>query len=88
MLHHFFVHNLIHDLESFDSLLLGDSNELLLQGHGAKTVVKKVEPLSGVDTEEGSHILVVGEGGAEPHQSHVFLGGLNVSDGSVRQIGS
>ena len=85
MLHHFLVHDFIHDLEPFDGLLLGDADELLLQGDRAEAVVKEVEPLGGVDAEEGGHVLVVREGGTEAHQPHVLLGGLDVPDGSVRQ---
>lgn len=88
MLHHFFVHNLVHDLKPLDSFLFCDSDELLLQRHWAEAVVEEVESLGGVYAEEGSHILIVGECGTEPHQSYIFLGGLYVSDGSVRKIGS
>ena len=83
MLHDFLVHDFVHDLEPLDGLLLGDADELLLQGDGAEAVVEEVEPLGGVDAEEGGHVLVVREGGAEAHQPHILLGGLDVPDGSV-----
>lgn len=37
MLHYLFIHNLIHDLEAFDGLLLCDADISLLQGHRAET---------------------------------------------------
>lgn len=37
MLHDLFIDDLIHDLETFDGFLLGDTNVGLLQGHRAKT---------------------------------------------------
>lgn len=42
---HFFVHNIVHGLESLECLLFGHSNVLLLQRHRAETVVKVEEAL-------------------------------------------
>jgi hypothetical protein len=42
---HFFIDNIIHGLESLESLLFGHSNVLLLQRHRAETVVKVEEAL-------------------------------------------
>lgn len=41
MLHDLFIHNLIHDLETFDGFLLCDANISLLQRHRAETIEKQ-----------------------------------------------
>lgn len=79
MLHDFLIHNLIHDLKSLDRFLLRDPNELLLQRNRSETVVKKVQPLRWVHPQKRGHVLVVRQGSAEPDQSHVLLGCLNIS---------
>lgn len=41
MLHYFFINNLIHDLETLDCLLLGDTHIGLLQRDRAEAVNEK-----------------------------------------------
>lgn len=41
MLHYFFINNLIHDLETLDCLLLGDTHISLLQRNRAKAMNEK-----------------------------------------------
>lgn len=41
MFHYFLINNLIHDLETLDSLLLGDTHIGLLQRDGAETATGK-----------------------------------------------
>ena len=83
VVHHLLVHDLIHKLESLQSLLLRDADVLLLQRHGTEAVVEKEEPLVGPHPHESRHVLVVWKRGAQANQSHVFLRGLNITDGPV-----
>ena len=56
------------DLESFESLFLSDSDVGLFQWNGTEAVVKVVEPLSRIDTQEGGHIL---RGGRQKRDMYV-----------------
>ena len=67
------VADLVHELEALDRLLLGDADVLLLQGHRPVRVVEVEQSLLGVDLEESSHVLVVGQGGRQPDDSHKLL---------------
>lgn len=58
-----FVADLVHELESFDGLFLGDTDVLLLQGHGPVRVVEVEQPLRWVNVEEGGNVLVVWQSG-------------------------
>ena len=59
-------------LEPLEGLLLCDSDVRLLQRHRTKTVVKVVETLGGINTQEGGHVLVdtyeMGEGVRESEE--------------------
>lgn len=62
------------------------------QGHLVKLrpslllpVVEVEKTLGRVNTQKGSHILIVGEGGAKPDEPDILLGHLNVSDGPGHQ---
>lgn len=48
-------------------------------------VVKVEEAFSRINTEEGSHIFIVGEGGTKTDESDILLGHLNVSNGPGHQ---
>ncbi|KAF3851095.1 hypothetical protein F7725_012867 [Dissostichus mawsoni] len=48
-------------------------------------VIKVEESLGRIDPQAGSHILVVGQCGAEAEQTHILLGQLHVSDGPCHQ---
>ena len=52
VVHHLLVHDLIHKLESLQSLLLRDADVLLLQRHGTEAVVEEEEPLVWSHTHE------------------------------------
>lgn len=84
---HFLIDNIIHDLESLHSLLLSDSNKLLLQWYRTETVVKEEETLSGVNSQESGDIIKVGQRGAQSNQSHVLLCRLYVSNCSAMRTG-
>ena len=47
MLNDLLVHNVVHELEPLHRLLLCYADELLLQGHGAETVVEEKQPFFG-----------------------------------------
>lgn len=69
-------------LESLQCLLLRDPDIGLLQRHGTEAAIKEEEALCRVYPEEGGHILVVGKGGGETHQTHHFLRGLDLANGA------
>lgn len=48
-------------------------------------VVEVEETLGRIDTQEGSHIFIVGKGSTETDESDILLGHLNVSDGPGHQ---
>lgn len=48
-------------------------------------VVKVEESLSGIYTQAGSHIFIVGQCGTEAQQTHILLGQLHIADGSCHQ---
>ena len=50
-----------------------------------EAIVKEVEPLGRVNTQESGYILVVGQRGGQSHQPHILLGGLYVTN-SPEQI--
>ena len=79
---HLLVHELVHDLEALDGLLLGDADVLLLERHGPVRVVEVEEAAREVDAQEQRHVLVVGQGGGEADEAHVLLGGLHVAQGA------
>lgn len=54
MLHDLFIHNLIHDLETLDGLLLCDADISLLQGHRAKTKEKKKSVIRDEDAKSAN----------------------------------
>lgn len=56
------VADLIHELEALQGLLDADTNVLLGQGAGPEAVVKVEQPLVWLHTQEGCHILIVGQG--------------------------
>jgi len=78
--HDLLVHDLVHDLESFDGFLFRDADKLLLQGNRAETVVEEEEALRGFDAEERGDVFVVGQRSTEAYKSDIFLGCLNVPD--------
>lgn len=51
----------------------------------AAPVIKVEQSLGRVHTQAGSHILVVGQGGAEAQQTHVLLRQLHITDGPRHQ---
>ena len=67
------VADLVHELEALKRLLDGDADVLLRERAGAERVVEHEEPLGGVDAHERSHVVVVGQGGRQPHQPHHLL---------------
>ena len=48
-------------------------------------VIKIEQAFGRVHSQEGSHVLVVGEGGTQANQPHVLLSHLDVADGSGYQ---
>lgn len=48
MLHYLLIHNLIHDLETFDGLLLCDADVGLLQRHRAETAEETNAVIRGI----------------------------------------
>ena len=78
-----FIDNFIHRLESFQGLLLRDTNVLLLEWHGTETVVKEEQSFGRIHTQEAGNILVVGQCGAEANEANIFLRRLDVPDCSV-----
>ena len=52
MVHNFLEDDFVHQLMPFDGLLLGDTDELLLQRHGTITVVEVKETRLQVDSKE------------------------------------
>jgi hypothetical protein len=57
MVHNFFEDDFVHQLMTFDGLLLGDTDELLLQRYGTITVVEVEETRLQVYSKERSDIL-------------------------------
>lgn len=45
-------------------------------------IIKIEESFSRINTEECSYILIVGQRGTKPHQPHIFLSHLYVTDGT------
>ena len=85
VLHGLVVHDVVHHRVPLHRLLLRDPDKLLLQRHGTEAVVKVEQPGLGVDPQEHSHVLVVGQSGGEPHQPDLLLGGLDVPDAPGHQ---
>ena len=57
----FYMYMYCSDLKPLESLLLSDPNVGLLQRNWPETVVEVEETSGWVHTQEGSHILTVGE---------------------------
>ena len=57
------VADLIHELEALQGLADGDADVLLRQWTWPEAVVKVEQALIALDSQEGSHILIVGQGG-------------------------
>ena len=85
MLHHFLVHNFVHHLKPFDSLLLCDADVLLLQRNRSERVVKEEQTTVKVHAEKPRNITVVWKSCRQRHQSHVFLCRLNVTNCPIKQ---
>ena len=81
MLHNLFVHNIIHQLKSFDSFFLCDPNKLLFKRHRSEAVVKEKQSLLRVNAKKRRHVFIVRQSGTETNQSHVFLCRLYVPNG-------
>ena len=60
------VADLIHELEALQGLLDGDAHVLLRQGDGPVGGVKVEQAHFLLHPQEGGHVLIVGQGGAEP----------------------
>ncbi len=59
MIHDFLENDLVHELVPLDGFLLGDADELLLQGDRPVTVVEVEEAGLQVHAEEGRHVLKI-----------------------------
>jgi hypothetical protein len=77
-----FVADLVDGLQPLDCLLLGDTNELLLETNGAVRGVKVEETLLDVDTKEGGDILVVGEGSRETDDTDTVMRLVHLANGT------
>ena len=59
----FGVADIVNDLELLDGLLVGDTNEFLLQRTWSESAVKVEEALVWVYTQEAGYVAVVGKSG-------------------------
>jgi hypothetical protein len=77
-----FVADLVDGLQPLDGLLLGDTNELLLETDGTVRGVKVEETLLDVDTKEGGDILVVGKGSRETDDTDTVVRLIHLANGT------
>src|SRR5690349_16667269 len=77
------VAHIVHGLQLLDSLLIGNTNELLLQRARSVRAIEVEEALVGIDTKEASDISVIRQGGAETDDPDVVAGLLIAAQGSA-----
>ena len=81
-LHNLFITYLVHQHEFLDGLLFSYTDVNLLKRHGPIGVVKVVQPCFGIDSQESSDILIVGQRSGQGNDPYKFRGLFNLPNRS------